>query len=100
MTGKNFSIGILTGLLLGSLSVIWLSGVVNPRVMAQAPAQQSAATQRYQLTSWAHGGRSSGGNSDNSGNQPSFGAYILDTQSGKVWGVMGHERPKLLGGIE
>ena len=99
MTGRNFSIGISAGLLLGSLSVIWLSGVVNPRVMAQGQAQQPAATQRYQLAAWAYPGKS-GGNSDGSAYQPSHGAYILDTQSGKVWQIRAGGKLESVGGVE
>jgi hypothetical protein len=94
MTRKNFSIGLLAGLLLGIVAAFVLSGNPNAsRAMAQAQ-QPTAAAQRYQLSAWAH---PAGSVANSGGSQASHGAYILDTQSGKVWQVIERGKPELIG---
>jgi hypothetical protein len=102
MTGKSFSIGIFAGLILGAVSVVGLSGVITgPRAMAQAqlqPQAPPAAPQRYQIAAWAHPAGSVGTNGG--GTNAMHGAYILDTQTGKVWEVNGGGQLRPLGGVE
>jgi hypothetical protein len=91
----KFSIGLLAGLLSGLVAAFVLSG--NPaasRAMAQAQ-QPPAAAQRYQLSAWAYPAGSVGNNLG--GDQARHGAYILDTQSGKVWQIIDRGKPELIG---
>ena len=87
MTKMKFSIGILAGLLLSLFASFVLTGNPNAsRAMAQAqqpPQQPPAAAPRYQLSAW--------------GSHATRGAYILDTQSGKVWQIIEGGQPNLIG---
>jgi hypothetical protein len=84
MTRMKFSIGLLAGLLLGMVAAVVLSGsYATPRALAQAQ-QPPAAPQRYRISAWSSG--------------PAFhGAYVLDTQSGKVWHIVERGKPELIG---
>jgi hypothetical protein len=97
MTKNKLSIGLLAGLLLGMVAAFVLSG--NPNASrAKAQAQQPpAAAQRYQISAWAHAAGSVGPGSG--GSQANHGAYILDTQSGKVWEIIGNGKPGLIGTV-
>jgi hypothetical protein len=84
MTRMKFSIGLLAGLLLGMVAAVVLSGsYATPRALAQAQ-QLPAASQRYRISAWGSDvGR--------------HGAYVLDTQSGKVWHISESAKPELVG---
>ena len=98
MTKKNLFVGFLTGLLLGVVVAVVLSGgYASPRAMAQAQ-QPTAAAQRYQLAAWRHPAGSVG--TSGSGTQAMHGAYILDTQNGKVWEIREGGKPALLGDVD
>ena len=95
MTKNKFSIGLLAGLLLGMAAAFVLSGNPNAsRAMAQAQ-QPTAAAQRYQLAAWAHPAGSAGNNLG--GDQAGHGAYVLDTQSGRVWQIIAGRKPAPIG---
>ena len=98
MSRRNLSIGFVAGLLAGVLGTIALTGgPAVPRAMAQNQATQPGLTQRYELSSWAHPASYSGtGNFSGA----SHGAYILDTQTGKVWQVSEGGQPKALGLVQ
>lgn len=91
---RNPAIYALAGLLLGAASIIGLTGTVIPQ-RALAQAQQPPVGPRYQIAAWAYPARSI--QSSDSSNQPSHGAYILDTQSGKVWQVIEGGKPEPIG---
>src|SRR5262245_891013 len=97
MTKNKFSIGLFAGLLLGMVAAFVLSGNSKAsRAMAQAQ-QAPAVAQRYQLAAWAHPAGSVGNNLG--GDQARHGAYILDTQSGKVWQIIEGVKPQLVGSV-
>jgi hypothetical protein len=77
---KNSFVGFGAGLVAGVVATIALSGGQEiPRAMAQDP--QPAASHRYLMQSWAYPAAVS----PTTSYAPGSGAYILDTQSGKVW---------------
>jgi hypothetical protein len=100
MTRKNFSVGLVAGLLAGAVAAFVLSGsYAASRAMGQAqPQKPLSSVQRYQLAAWAHPAGSVGPQSG--GTQAMHGAYVLDTQSGKVWQIREGGKPELLGSVE
>jgi hypothetical protein len=100
MTTKNFFIGLLAGLLSGVVAAFVLSGgYAASRAMGQAqPQKPPPSVQRYQLAAWAHPAGSIGPNGG--GTQAMHGAYVLDTQGGKVWQITEGGKPELLGSVE
>jgi len=81
MSRPNFSVGFGVGILVGILGTIALMGGQDvPRARAQDQATTPGLQQRYQLSSWAHAGASNGSGA-------MHGAFILDTQTGKVWQI-------------
>src|SRR5215470_11697026 len=98
MSKNQFSIGLLAGLLLGMVAAFVLSGNSNAsRAMAQAQ-QPPTTAQRYQLAAWAFPAGSVG--PQGGGTQAMHGAYVLDTQGGKVWQIREGGKPELLGQVE
>jgi hypothetical protein len=60
------------------------------------PDSLAAMAGRYQVATWAYPATSG----PNPGwTSPSFGAYVLDTQNGQVWGIKEGGRPQPLGGV-
>jgi hypothetical protein len=93
MPVKNSFVAFGAGLMAGVVATIALSGNhAIPRAMAQDQNTVPGLTQRYQVSSWAHPGAG--------GIAPSHGAYIIDTQTGKVWGGREGERLKPVGRVE
>src|SRR4051794_24230091 len=101
MRTRHLTVGFLAGLLMGVVaSVALLSSRTLPQATAQVPSttheQPRPATvqppqvptqppvHRYQISAWAQPGatRDTGGFI-----RPEHGAYVLDTQSGKVWEI-------------
>jgi hypothetical protein len=79
MLKRDLLVGCGAGAVAGLIIAVgFLSGPVLPRVAAQAAP---GAPSRYVMRTWEYPGHaySSGSNSG------SFGAFILDTQNGKVW---------------
>ena len=99
MTRKNTSIGFLAGLFLGVVAAVLLPGrYITPPAMAQAQPQQppAAATQRYQVSAWAHPGAFG----PTGGSQPAeHGAYIIDSLTGEVFLIEGSRAPKAIGRV-
>src|SRR4051794_36514144 len=96
MSRKNLFVGLWTGLAVGVVTALAFSGApAVPRAMAQDQPQLSPAVQRYQMSAWAFPAGSLGANLG--GSAASYGAYILDTQSGKVWLVKEGSKPQELG---
>ena len=85
MPRRNLFVGFWAGLIAGVIIAIALSGGhATPRATAQAqPQQPPVAVQRYQIFAWAHPAGSTG--PGGVGTAALHGAYVLDTQSGKVW---------------
>jgi hypothetical protein len=93
----GFALGVLTTL----VAVVLLSaGQEMPRAMAQTtetpPVQSSVG--RYQISAWAHAG--SIGAVGAGSFQPSHGAYVLDTQTGRVWRIVENARPASIGAAQ
>jgi hypothetical protein len=87
MRARAFVLGMgLVGLLLVALL---LGGVFRTPANAQAPAALPQAVGRYQLSSFSYAW----------GNGTTCGAYILDTQTGDVFQVVGKEAPELIGSV-
>jgi hypothetical protein len=100
MKTKNSFIVLFAGLLSGVVAAFVLSGAYSTsRAMGQAqPQKPLSSVQRYQLAAWAHPAGSAGPNSG--GTQAMHGAYVLDTQGGKVWQITDGGKPELLGSVE
>lgn len=100
MMRNRFPVGLFAGLLVGTLSAVLLSGgYATPRAIAQARTQQpTATTQRFQISAWAH----PAGTYSNTGvgSNAMHGAYVLDTQTGKVWQIKEGGKPEPIGGVE
>jgi hypothetical protein len=91
-----------TGFITLACLALGLLALGNRLSSGQPPAAKSeqAASppiQRYQISAWSRPAatRDTGGFI-----APTNGAYILDTQSGKVWLISEGEKPKLLGSAE
>jgi hypothetical protein len=81
---RNWAIGLACGgigVVLGALIPV---GRVAPPAAAQAGG---AAPGRYQIATWHYGTNISG----------SYGAYIVDQQTGDVYAVSGQNKPDRLG---
>jgi hypothetical protein len=85
----GFGVGLLAGTV-GAVAMIGGHAEVPARAQAEAqdqtraerpPVWQRGATGRYQVSSWAHPGAMS----ERGSMAPSFGAYVLDTETGKLW---------------
>ena len=98
MMRNKLPIGLFAGLLVGTLSAVLLSGgYATPRAIAQAQ-QPTATTRRFQISAWAHPAGThtiTGG-----GSNAMHGAYVLDTQTGKVWRIREGGKPEPIGGVE
>lgn len=87
-------LGFAAGLVLGLAVVVSsFSDRTIRRASAQAKDQASAP---YQISSWAFPATS---NHLGVVAQHQFGAYIIDTRSGKIWLVDGKADPQLLGQV-
>jgi hypothetical protein len=99
---RNFCLGFGAGLLAGVVGTMApMGGRVVSRAMAQDPNTTPTVpgrTQRYELSSWAHPAAYNAQGNINS--REEHGAYILDTQTGKVWQVKEGGEPRSLGKIE
>jgi hypothetical protein len=84
MSRTNGLVGFGAGLLAGVLLTIVLSGGQEvPRAMAQAPPTAPGPSQRYALSAWSYPGTAN--DTRGSISPASYGAYIVDAQTGKVW---------------
>jgi hypothetical protein len=94
MNKKKSIIGFAAGLVLG-LAVAILS--FGDRTMRRLAAQTNEPASHYQVSSWAYPATS-----NNAGvvNQHRFGAYIVDTRSGKVWSIDGNAAPQFVGQVK
>jgi hypothetical protein len=83
MTRREMIVGFSLGLVVGFAVAV---GCLNDRLMPRASAQAAPAEiPRFQLRTWAYPGFSG----PNLSGQPSHGAYVLDTVTGKLW--LSHE---------
>ena len=80
-----FGSGVAVLLLIASL----LGGIFRAPAQAQAPAALPQAVGRYQLSSFSYSW----------GNGSTCGAYVLDTQTGEVFQVVGKEPPERIGSV-
>jgi hypothetical protein len=71
----GFGMGLVIGL---AMAVTLLSDRVMPRALGQAPP---ATTPRFQFSTWAYPGAAG----VNANHDPAHGAFVLDTQTGKLW---------------
>jgi hypothetical protein len=105
MSRRNLFVGFWAGLAVGVVTALALSAAYAvPRVMAQPPPPgpttsppggfRMRAVQRYQISAWAFPAGSAG--PGGGGSAASYGAYILDTESGKVWLVKEGNKPQAL----
>jgi hypothetical protein len=79
MSKRNLVLGFGAGLVAGLVTAVgWFGGHAMPKARAQAVA---GAPQRFQMTTWAYHGTAN----QNSFWQGSFGVFILDGTTGKVW---------------
>ncbi len=92
MTRKTFSLGLLTGLIVGVVAAVGFSGGhATPRALAQAQPQPSADPRFYLISAWAHPG--------SPGGAPAHGAYVLDAASGEVFLIEGAKAPQSIGRV-
>ena len=89
MPRGNLLVGFGLGLLSGLLGAVVFLGGQAPRAFAQAPP---APAHRFAISAWAQSG--------SQGVSPSNGAYLLDTESGKVWSIVGNQKPVAIGRAE
>jgi hypothetical protein len=81
MDRKSLVVGFLAGTMtVVVLMIVFSAGETMPRAMAQAAAAPTAL-QPYLMQTWSSD--AAAGTSTSYG--PSFGAYVLDTRSGKMW---------------
>ena len=99
MSRKNLFVGLWAGLAVGVVTALAFSGApAVPQAMAQAQPQMPPAVQRYQMSAWAFPAGSLGANLG--GSAASYGVYIFDTWSGKVWLVKEGNKPEALGEVK
>jgi hypothetical protein len=100
MPRRSLFVGFWVGLIAGVITTITLLGShAAPRAAAQGLAQQPPApVQRYQLSTWAYPAGSIG--TTGSGSMAAHGAYVLDTQTGKVWQIREEGKPQLIGIVQ
>jgi hypothetical protein len=79
----RWSIGVVLAFFVGLMTAAILSGAHLPMAIAQEATKPSLAP-RFQVSAWAYPATLNGSNSDQR-QLASFGAYIVDTQTGKVW---------------
>jgi hypothetical protein len=80
---KIRSIGVVLAFFVGLMAAAILSGGHAPMAIAQEATKPSLAP-RFQVSAWAYPATLNGTNSDQR-QLASFGAYIVDTQTGRVW---------------
>jgi hypothetical protein len=88
-------LGFAAGLVAGVVGMIVGAGGGLPRAMAQAGARQlldPGPAGRYQISAWAHPG--------NGALLPSHGAYLLDTQTGRMWRIIDDGELRRVGGTQ
>jgi hypothetical protein len=85
MTSTNRTLGLGVALAAALTTGFFVGGSARQPAQAQPAAAQSAATGRYQLSSFTL----------QESRTP--GAYILDTQTGDVFQVIGRDEPVLCG---
>jgi hypothetical protein len=100
MVKSAVSPGFWAGLIVGVVAVAAFSvSYALPRAMAQARNQEvttarprGPAANRYQVSAWSY--------PSGTGFGALHGAYILDTQDGKVWLVVSDQKPRPIGTVE
>jgi len=93
MWGRTVSVKVWTAMTIGLLAGAALSiPLIHPKVAAQAQ-QPVVQNQRYQMSTWAYPSGSAGGG----GSMSSFGAYIFDSQTGRLWLVREQNKPEPVG---
>jgi hypothetical protein len=103
MARKNTFVGFATGLLVGAMATLVLNGgqdVASAKAQTGEQAEQKPgpviASQRYQISAWAHPGAYGAGFKDAAA---SHGAYVLDTQDGQMWQIKEGGKPIPLGRV-
>jgi hypothetical protein len=86
----TFGAGLLVGLV---MAFFWPFGHTVPAAAAEA---EKAETAHFQVSAFGYAGTAGGPKLL----EPSSGAYIVDTQDGRVWRIVGEGKPKLLGKAE
>jgi hypothetical protein len=96
MTRRSILLGFTAGLVAGIATMtVWVGGRSMPRASAQQVAR--GESQRYQIATWSYPGLQNAGNVVG---QPSYGAYILDTQTGSVWVSHPGQRLESIGKVQ
>jgi hypothetical protein len=100
MPKRNLVLGFWAGLIVGVIFTIALSvGLALPRAAAQAqPKEPTATVQRYQVSAWAYPALPTG--PGGGGSSAMHGAYVLDTQSGKLWRIREDAKPEPVGMVQ
>jgi hypothetical protein len=83
MVRRHWSVGVGLVFVVGLLTAMIVSAVRLPIAFAQERTRQASAP-RFQIAAWAYPATLNGSNSDQK-QFASFGAYIVDTQDGRVW---------------
>jgi len=91
MSSRSGFIGFWAGLVLGLAAAALSGGYVATRAVAQQAEQAQSSVPRYQISSWSY--------PTGPGGPASNGAYIIDTQQGRVWSVEESRRPESLGTV-
>jgi hypothetical protein len=86
----TFGAGLLVGLV---MAFLWPFGHAVSKAAAQGDKAESP---RFQISAFGYPGTVGGPKLLD----PNSGAYIVDTQDGRVWRVVGDGKPKLLGKAE
>jgi hypothetical protein len=94
MNRSRASLVFAAGLLVGLAIAVPVAGL-GDRAIRRAAAQQDQRAPAFQISSWAHSAAPA-----NNGvlvDRSQYGAYVIDTRSGKVWLIVGQGEPRSIG---
>ena len=88
---KELRIGVAVACTL--LSGAALMSMYSKPINAAEPQERLQRESRYLMSTWAY----PSGTTGNGGSNSSFGAYVLDSHTGKVWVIIEKNKPHEIG---